>query len=120
MRALAVALIVSTATARPSNLNDDCYEAIAIVGGASPNFGAMGPSWAGTALNAGALTDGGTFAPGATYQLANTGGGQYGLYASEGTGGERGWLGEEGGRVEARGGAASRRAGVRRGGGRAA
>ena len=85
MRAPAVALIVATATARPTRLNDDCNEAIAIVGGASPNFGAMGNSAPGNALNAGALTDGGTFAPGATYQLANTGGGQYGLYASEGT-----------------------------------
>ena len=42
MRAVAVGLIVATATARPSNLNDDCNEAIAIVGGASPVFGAMG------------------------------------------------------------------------------
>ena len=75
MRAVAVGLIVATATARPTNLNDDCNEAIAIVGGASPAFGAMGGSAPGNALNAGALTDGGTFAPGATYQLAKIGGG---------------------------------------------
>ena len=81
---LTLALIVATATATPGNLNDNCNEAIAIVGGASPGFGAMGGSAPGNA-NAGALTDGGTLAPGATYQLANTGGGQYGLYASEGT-----------------------------------
>ena len=85
MRALALALVVSTATARPTRLNDDCNEAIAIVGGASPNFGAMGNSAPGNALNAGALTDGGTFAPGATYQLAATGAGDYGIYVSEGT-----------------------------------
>ena len=69
------------ANAYPGSYNDANLKACA--GGNCPNAHGNAPQ-AGNALTAGGKTDGGTYTPGETINLANAGGGQYALYAEAG------------------------------------
>mmetsp|Transcript_24291 Transcript_24291/g.48623 ORF Transcript_24291/g.48623 Transcript_24291/m.48623 type:complete len:202 (-) Transcript_24291:1243-1848(-) len=80
---------IGPAASFPNNLDrTDCAQVQQIISGVAPTI-MLVQSVAGTALTATVaglpLTTGGTYTPGATITLANSGGGQYGLYADLGT-----------------------------------
>ena len=86
MRRFVLSCLVNTVVAYPSFLvGSNCAEPIAIANGQSPGFGGMGGSYAGTALNIASLTDGGTYAPGASYELSTTSSARNGLYVTAGS-----------------------------------
>ena len=85
MRRFVLSCLVNTGSPTLLSVGSNCAEPIAIANGQSPGFGGMGGSYAGTALNIASLTDGGTYTPGATYQLSTTSSARNGLYVTAGS-----------------------------------
>ena len=79
--ALRFGLLLSTVYAYPGQYSDANLKALA--GGLAPQAHGAAPT-AGNALTATGKTDGGSYTPGETIQVANAGGGQYTLYAEAG------------------------------------
>lgn len=100
-------ICIRAVSAYPNRMEPTCQQATVLAGGGGTTMhGTAGaPGTAMTVTQGGvAMTDGGTYTPGAPITVANSGGGQYGIWTSQGTfpGGLcGGQMTEEGGAVTA-------------------